>query len=865
MRKFFDRKEACKKISDIIHQINEGMPAAVWIEGQSGVGKTRFVEYICEHENEINFFTFSSGDIFYKCERGAEGSSFEYIAALVYEIQHEDPRFFELFIQNYFDNLEHISFLDACCLIIPQIKGLKAISSLIETKYNKISTMQGKISERLVTYQLINLFSDMILAFFKDTYKDGQVVLCIDDAQWLDSASLRVIESIIKKSRFDSCREIVSVFLTIRDKDGLSNEEYENYQKIFRTVSNLFINVSTIYLYNFDLKTTSEIIQDTERYYLIENIPIIYKITSGNPMELEQTLRFSDKRIRDILNRTNKTATPRDNTFSEERITELYYKKTIYAVILNVLSILRRHASVNLLYKCIVEIYSNLINDICLYSEYLDAIEYLIENDYICRNSYEADISLKHDSIYHTVLNYISENGDYVTYSKTIAKTLLKTQNDTYLKETAQKLLALKLLSEVDAKLCLEQFISILFNSNKQLELDFYITGAIAFLSDLSNQNKVNSKIIANFVLPKLVSSSTLEISRRICHTLCPHIETLLSVDEQITFLMNYLKTQIDLSNINNNDEAAVPLFEKLNKYNCNNTDSKVQILLLGMATYEHILNHKKILELYHEAEKIILDNYDQLSYTTLALFYRNKGLCFPHSDLQTDYFKAIKMAENINNYAYRHLICGTCMNNLGLTYFYKGEIENAYDAFSECEKHLSSVGYNTARVHNNMGVCYYMLHDIENAYKQFSIAASSQTEGVFMKLCIQTNLALSLFFLNKAEKAKKILDILIKEYTIGNQRSTDTLVYCAAMINRGYIAFLERDYFFAADCYQKSLIHTYRYQNKEQLQKREMMRNISLQKGMGEKTNTEMDIKDELMDFYKKPYSLVPFAFYVI
>lgn len=865
MRKFFDRKEACKKISDIIHQINEGVSAIAWIEGQSGVGKTRFVEYICEYENEMNFFTFSSGDIFYKCEKGAEGSSFEYIAALVYEIQHEDPRFFELFIQNYFDNLEHISFLDACCLIIPQIKGLKVISSLIETKYNKISAMQGKISERLVTYQLINLFSDMILAFLKETYKDKQVVLCIDDAQWLDSASLRVIESIIKKSRLDSFKEIVSIFLTIRDKDSLSKEEYENYQKIFRTVSNLFANVSTIYLYNFDLKTTSEIIHDTERYYLIENIPVIYKITSGNPMELEQTLRFSDDRVRDILNRTNKIMTPKDNTFSEERIAELYYEKTIYAVILNVLSILRRHASVNLLYKCIVEIYSNHINDICLYSEYIDAIEYLIENDYICQISYEADISLKHDSIYHTVLNYISENGDYVTYSKTIANTLLQAHNDTYLKATSQKLLALKLLSEVDAKLCLEQLTSVLLNSDEQLELDFYVIGAIAFLSDLSNQNVFNSKIIANFILPKLVSSSILEISQQICHALYPHIETLLSVDEQIAFLMNYLKTQIDLSCINNNDESAVSLFEKLNKYNCDNTDSKVQILLLGMATYEHILNHKKILELYYETEKIILDNYDQLSYTALALFYRNKGLCFPHSDLEADYLKSIKMAENINNYAYRNLIYGTCMNNLGLAYFYKGEIKDAYDAFSECEKYLSSVGYNTARVHNNMGVCHYMLHDIENAYKQFSIAASSQTEGVFMKLCIQTNLALSLFSLNKIEKAKEILDDLVKEYTNENQRSTDTLVYCAAMINRGYIAYLERDYFLAAECYQKSLMHTYRYQNKEQLQKREMMRNISLQKGMGEVTSTEMDLEDEFMDFYKKPYSLVPFAFYVI
>lgn len=725
MRKFFDRKEACRKIRNIFHQIKEGSPTAVWIEGQSGVGKTRFVEYICEYETDINFFTFSSGDIFYKCERGAEGSSFEYIAALIYEIQHEDPRFFELFIQNYFDNLEHISFLDACCLIIPQIKGLHAISNLIETKYNKISTMQGKISERLVTYQLINLFSDMILTFLKDTYGDDQIAFCIDDAQWIDKASLRVIESIVKKSRLSLNRETISILLTIRDKEGLSGEENESYQDLFRTMSNLFINLSTIYLYNFDLVTTSEIIQDTDRFYLIENIPIIYRITDGNPMELEQTLRFSDEKIRDILNRESepKTIISKDNTFSVERIVELYYKKSVYSVILNILSVLRRHVSVNLLYQCTVDIYLTFSNDICLYSDFIDAIKYLIENDYIDWTSYKTDLSLKHDSIYRTVLDYISENGDYVVYSKSIANTLMQAQNDTYLKSTSQKLLALKLLSEVDAKLCFEKFISILHQSNEQLEIDFYITGAIAFLSDFSNQSSANSKIIANYVLPKLVSSSTLEVSRRLCHALYPHMECYLSNTEQISFLMNYVKTQIDLSHVNNNDEAAIPLFNKLIQYNCKNTDIKVQILLLGMATYEHILNHEKILELYYEAERVVLEKYDQLSCATLAIFYRNKGLCFPHSDLQKDYFSAIRKAEKIDNYAYRHLISGTCMNNLGLTFFYKGEIVKAYNAFINCKNHLSDVGYNTARVHNNIGVCYYMLHDIENAYKQFSMA----------------------------------------------------------------------------------------------------------------------------------------------
>ena len=206
-------------------------------------------------------------------------------------------------------------------------------------------------------------------------------------------------------------------------------------------------------------------------------------------------------------------------------------------------------------------------------------------------------------------------------------------------------------------------------------------------------------------------------------------------------------------------------------------------------------------------------------------------------------------------------------MNNLGLSYFYRGEIKNAIRAFSFAKKELSVVGYNTARISNNIGTCYYMLHKWKKACQQFSLAASAQTDGIFMSACIQTNLALALYSIGKKESAEEILDKLINEYLCGQARSHDTLVYCAAMINRGYIAFQSKDYFKAADYYQKSLIHNYRYQNNEQIQKRESMRDISIQLGCGSNlyNKNDLDLEDAKFNFYKKPYSLVPFAFYVI
>ena len=151
MQKFFDRKTAFQDVQEAIKQIDKEVPIAIWVEGRSGVGKTKFMEYVYTQEKELNIFTFLADEIFYKCEHASINSSFEFVVAIIFELQRTNSSFFERFIQDYFDCIEHISFLDACCVVLPQIKGFKFIGNLLETKHKNITVMQNKISDRLVT------------------------------------------------------------------------------------------------------------------------------------------------------------------------------------------------------------------------------------------------------------------------------------------------------------------------------------------------------------------------------------------------------------------------------------------------------------------------------------------------------------------------------------------------------------------------------------------------------------------------------------------------------------------------------------------------------------------------------------------
>lgn len=684
MQKFFDRKTAYQDVQEAIKQIEKNEPVAIWVEGCSGVGKTRFMEYVYSQEKELNAFTFLADEVFYKCEHGSIDSSFEFVAAIIFELQKENPSFFERFIQDYFDCIEHITFLDACCLVLPQIKGVKSIGNLLETKYKNITTMQSKISDRLVTYQLIDLFSDLIFAFLKNVFKASKITFCIDDAQWLDQSSIRVFETLVKKSKQKKQNPVISIFLNIHEKSELSNEEKQNYLNIYRILSCLYPSLKTIYLENFDLPTTTEVIQDTKRCYLLEQIPLLYKITNGNPLELEQTLRFSDQRIREIIQREtiNNHGYYQENTFTTEHVAEIYYQKPIYAVILNILSVLRHNISIQLLFQCTEKLYSVLFKDICLFSDFSEALEYLEEKDYITYTSLNKEVFLAHNSIYRIVVDYLSQNGDYIIYGRIIATVLLTNGYNDFLKAGTHRLLALKLLCEVDPQECLRSLRKIWEQEGEQLEPEVFVTGANAVCSDYLCQSQDNILFAVCIILPKLISSANLTVAQRLCHTIYIDAETCLSKEKQILFLINYIKAQIDLSMVDIGPESAIMLFERIYMMKINDKDLKLQVLLLGMSAYEHLLAHEKIFQLYSEAESIVATCSEMLSNTTLSLFYRNKGLCFPHSELRHDYFQSLLFAIRISDVTRQQLLFGTSMNNLGLSYFYGGSIKLAKYAF---------------------------------------------------------------------------------------------------------------------------------------------------------------------------------------
>lgn len=163
-----------------------------------------------------------------------------------------------------------------------------------------------------------------------------------------------------------------------------------------------------------------------------------YSRTAGNPLEIVLTLQFSDDRVKEIIKTKQQSNVHlhANELISVERIKDIYNKGKSYSVILNVLSILRQQFPITTVFKCVSNIYLLIWDDIYCYSDFSDSIMFLENEKYIEQDMFDSEITLSYDSMWKNVLDYLSQNGEYVIYAKSIANTLLNIDNISPLKTT---------------------------------------------------------------------------------------------------------------------------------------------------------------------------------------------------------------------------------------------------------------------------------------------------------------------------------------------------------------------------------------------------------------------------------------------
>ena len=864
----FDREDERKQIDNILSNEETNRPFVVWIEGIEGAGKTQFLKYIVDKTN-LFIFAFADFDCIYKCEKINMQNEFSYIANVVFKILKDYPQKFQSFLQDYFDDQNRITLLDAGCLILPQLKIFSPIKKLLETQYDTLIHSQVRVTDKLINMQLIDFFSDIIIYYINTIHPTGNhIIFCIDDMQWIDNSSLKTLNCVLRKSSRIIQGLHISILLTIHALSCLQPDEKRTYHAAYAIMEENFSDVHTVVMNNFSFNITRQLILSKKRYFLEENISKIYQITKGNPMELIQTLRFTDEEVKRILDKYTKPInTSIDNSyFSQEMIFNLYSENENYAYILNILAVLGCSIPINVILKITNEIANTIYHNIPMTLPLKNALNTLC-NKGIIQESIDG-FSIYQDSMKALIVEYIKENGEYVHYIHVISDVLLSESNIRFSKVKSNIYFALKLLKEADAHKGFITFVNLLNKSSEPISSEVYEIGAECFCSDIINCNiTIINDIVIEKMLPVLFESGKLKIAKRVSEYIFD-FRNQITENMHIQYLIYYVKILIEMGILNSSQKkatTAVSLFKELQSLNIDNNNILMQTYLLGMSVYEHLLDFNTINDLYNNANEL-LSHASDISAITLSKFYRNKGLIFSHRILVDDYKMAYDYSCNIPNGIDRCIMQGTTLNNLGLAYFYNGNPTEAIKQFSDSLKILHSVGCEVTRIYNNIAVCHFILGDIESAYKFISDSLSISIDGYFINTCTKTNYALILNALGKQTEAIDILDAIILEYYSNTKKCQDEVAYSAAMLNRAYIHICNNEYLDAIKLLKESCNQKYRYEHSLQKNKRQELINYCLIKEqLIPNADISIDFSGNTNDIYKKPYSLMPFAYYVI
>ena len=339
------------------------------------------------------------------------------------------------------------------------------------------------------------------------------------------------------------------------------------------------------------------------------------------------------------------------------------------------------------------------------------------------------------------------------------------------------------------------------------------------------------------------------------------------SLTQKIKFqyLTLFSKVLIDMARLDTNQQFnAISIINEALQMENLSADEKIEAHLLAMSAYEHILDFDNILENNSKATSIYSDC--AVSNYLKAMYLRNQGLVKSHINLRESYEEAVNYAEKIDDIRLKNLMLGTCHNNLGLSYWYSSNLAKAKAHFHIAKQCFENIGYDIFRVLNNISMCYLLEGDLSNAYNYLLQARALNLDCIFEKLCIQSNLAIIEWKLGQKESAKQILLDIYNEYIDDDKQTFDELVYSSAMVNLGYFSFCEGNYLDAANKYKESQFFKYRYNNEEQINKRQAMINLCLSKiNLLPQKEINMDIDDSGQDIFKCMYAPICFAYYVI
>lgn len=854
--KFVDRTTERSFMRGLINEIMDGKQICIWIEGTSGSGKSYFVKYL-NNESELPVYTFENSNWLYKCNESDIDNAYQFFVEIINDFQQKYPKKFNDYLVKYFKNLYDISWIETLGRIMPNIKFTKWAKDAVKKPLEQIEQAKSNVSSMLYNSGLRKFLAQCAIYYLRDLEHKKNVVFFLDDACWLDQNSIATIKlmlNLIMQNRANFIN--VSFVILTRPKNELSAGK-ENYSLLENDLKDIYGDIKYIKIKNFDYQATLEYIKLMDRDYIQEVTYNLFKKTSGNPQELFQSLKFDDVHLAEITQSSNNEN--ETNYMSAELLIRLASHNSYCFPIICSISMLHQEMKYSWLILITKSFCNRIINEKFNSTKFDNCLKILKSYNIINLNM--DTVEIVHDSVKEIAINYIKYNGEYNIYMDCLTETLINFQGNKniFIKEI------MHLYSEYNPKRCFDFFVE--YYDKIKLDLNDIIIKLVA--ESLSVEKSLYTiKNITTYIIPVILDNciklSYYDFGYKICVLISDHTKDL-SSKILFKYYIYFAKILIDKGLLQKNEKFnAITAIENAEKLSDLNANEELEICILAMSAYEHLIDYDNINKYNINAQKIV-ENKD-VNILFNSMYLRNQGLVKSHSKLKSEYMKSIEYSEQIDNMYEKYLMLGTCHNNLGLHYLYTNDVNSALAHFEIAQMNLEKIGYDVFRVLNNIAICKCILGNREIAYNYLLQSKNLNLNCIFEKLCIQNNIALLEYKLGNKEDAKAMLIKIIDEYKEGTKQTNDDLVYSSAMVNLAYFYFLEGKFIESGNLYKESKFFKYRYDDDLQKKKRQYMLELNMYKlEMGQMPEDFIDINDTGTNIFKKMYSFIPFAYYII
>lgn len=291
----YGRDKELEVLMKVFHQVSQGSTELILINGDAGIGKTELVNKIRKPIAKKNSFFISGKYNQFKQNTPYHGI-IQAFQELIVELSNESETEQEKWKNKLFDKLGHNA-----QIIINMIPELE---NIIGEQPPGPKLDSEKPLER---FQIV--FKDFIEIFVNSQHP---LVIFLDDLQWIDTASLNLIEKLLVNWNINNLMLIgvyrdkevgtlhqLSLTLNKIEEDLLqiSSKSCDFYNASNRKVTEPKI-INRIFLLPLDLSNVRQLILDTLNYPLesqIELLDSIMKKTNGNPFFIKQILKYMYK------------------------------------------------------------------------------------------------------------------------------------------------------------------------------------------------------------------------------------------------------------------------------------------------------------------------------------------------------------------------------------------------------------------------------------------------------------------------------------------------------------------------------------------------------------------------------------------